>query len=71
MTLASVPGKTFVGSLDYIYPYADSKTPTTKVRMVFDNTDQLLRPNLFADVEIKFDSQQRSVVIPAEAIVLW
>ncbi len=69
MTLTGVPGKTFLGSVDYIYPYANSKTPATKVRMVFDNIDQRLRPNMFADVRIEADSQQRSVVIPAEAIV--
>ncbi|MEH6909516.1 MAG: efflux RND transporter periplasmic adaptor subunit [Oceanicoccus sp.] len=69
MSLESVPGRTFIGSLDYIYPYANAETPTTKVRMVFDNTDQSLRPNMFADVRIKSDGQQQSVVIPAEAIV--
>ena len=69
MTLTSLPGKDFVGSLDYIYPYSNAKTPTTKVRMVFDNADRLLRPNMFADVRIDADSQQHAVVIPAEAVI--
>jgi len=69
MTLASVPGQIFRGSLEYIYPYAESKTRTTKVRMVFENSDQLLRPNMFADVQIKSDTQRNVVVIPSEAIV--
>lgn len=69
MTLASVPGKTFRGTLDHIYPYAEARTRTTKVRMVFDNADQLLRPDMFADVRIFSDRQEDAVVIPSEAVV--
>jgi Cu(I)/Ag(I) efflux system membrane fusion protein len=69
MTLASVPGKTFEGSLAYIYPYAESKTRTTKVRLVFDNRELLLRPNMFAEVSIQSDTLENTVVIPAEAVI--
>jgi membrane fusion protein, copper/silver efflux system len=69
MTLESVPGKTFKGSLAYIYPYAESKTRTTKVRLVFDNDELLLRPDMFAQVSIQSDVQENVVVIPAEAVV--
>ena len=69
MTLASVPGKTFRGTLDYIYPYAEAKTRTTKVRLVFQNVDRLLRPNMFADIMISADRQEDSIVIPAEAVI--
>lgn len=69
MTLASVPGKTFRGSLSYIYPYAEAKTRTTKVRLVFDNREQLLRPDMFAQVSIKSNTVDNAVVIPAEAII--
>ena len=69
MTLASVPGKTFKGSLAYIYPYAESKTRTTKVRLVFDNRERLLRPDMFAEVSIQSGRLNNSVVIPAEAVI--
>ncbi len=69
MTLASVPGKTFKGSLAFIYPYAESKTRTTKVRLVFDNSELLLRPDMFAQVSIQSDIHNDAVVIPAEAVV--
>lgn len=69
MTLASVPGKIFKGSVEYIYPYAEQKTRTTKVRMVFDNPELLLRPDMFADIVIASDRQEHAVVIPTEAIV--
>lgn len=69
MRLASVPGKTFTGALAYIYPYAESKTRTTKVRLVFDNRDLLLRPDMFAEVSIQSDTLHDAVVVPAEAII--
>lgn len=69
LTLASVPGKTFKGTLNYIYPYAEAKTRTTKVRVVFDNVDRLLRPDMFAEVTIYTDTQENAIVIPAEAVV--
>jgi Cu(I)/Ag(I) efflux system membrane fusion protein len=69
MTLASVPGRTFKGTLSYIYPYAEAKTRTTQVRVVVDNKDLLLRPDMFAEVTIKSDVQKNAVVIPSEAII--
>jgi len=69
MQLAGIPGKTFAGHLTYIYPYADAKTRTIKVRLVFDNPDLLLKPDMFAEVIIYADAQENSVVIPAEAVV--
>jgi Cu(I)/Ag(I) efflux system membrane fusion protein len=69
MTLASVPGRVFPGELAYIYPYAESKTRTTKIRLVFDNPDLLLRPEMFAEVTIHSDEKPDQIVIPAEAVV--
>jgi Cu(I)/Ag(I) efflux system membrane fusion protein len=69
MTLASVPGRIFKGALSYIYPYAQSQTRTTRVRLVFDNADLALRPDMLADVSIKADTQPDAIVIPSEAVV--
>jgi len=69
MTLAAVPGKIFKGRLSYIYPYAESKTRTIKVRLVFDNKELLLKPEMFADVKIYAGTQTDVVVIPVEAVV--
>ena len=69
MTLAAVPGKTFKGHLSYIYPYAESKTRTIKVRLIFNNKELLLKPEMFADVKIYAGALTDVVVIPIEAIV--
>jgi Cu(I)/Ag(I) efflux system membrane fusion protein len=69
MSLASVPGKIFSGRLSYIYPYAESKTRTTKIRIIFDNPEQLLRPDMFTEVTIYSDVNKNSIVIPAQAVI--
>jgi Cu(I)/Ag(I) efflux system membrane fusion protein len=39
MTLDYLPGKTWQGKVDYIYPTLDAKTRTVKVRLRFKNED--------------------------------
>ena len=43
-----LPGKTLEGAVDYVYPELDPKTRTLRVRLRFDNADELLRPNMFS-----------------------
>jgi membrane fusion protein, copper/silver efflux system len=69
MSLTAVPGKTFTGHLSYIYPYAESRTRTIKVRLLFNNKELLLKPEMFADVKIYAGALTDVVVIPVEAIV--
>jgi len=69
MTLTGIPGKVFKGNLAYIYPYAEAKTRTIKVRLEFDNSDLLLKPDMFANVTIKTQQQHNAITLPSEAIV--
>lgn len=69
MQLAGIPGRIFKGHLAFIYPYAEEKTRTIKVRLAFDNAELLLKPELFAEVTIHAGKQQDAVVIPTEAVV--
>lgn len=69
MSLVGIPGRTFFGEIDYIYPYAESRTRSIKVRLTFDNPEQLLKPQMFAEVVIKSDKQVEAVVIPSEAVI--
>jgi Cu(I)/Ag(I) efflux system membrane fusion protein len=69
MKLAGIPGKVFTGRVGYIYPYAEAKTRTIKVRLEFDNPNQLLKPDMFADVTIHAQRVIDAIVIPTEAVV--
>ena len=69
MKLAAIPGKVFTGRVGYIYPYAEEKTRTIKVRLEFANTDLLLKPDMFADVTIHAQRTVDAIVIPSQAVV--
>ncbi len=68
VTLPFVPGQRFDGSIGYIHPRLDAKTRTVRVRVVLDNPDLMLRPGMYADVQIDVDLGER-LVIPQEAVV--
>ncbi len=69
MRLAGVPGRVFKGHLAFIYPYAEPKTRTIKVRLIFDNSELLLKPDMFAEITIHADKQVEAVTIPSEAVI--
>jgi Cu(I)/Ag(I) efflux system membrane fusion protein len=69
MTLAAIPGQIFRGRVAYIYPYAESKTRTVKVRIEFDNPDLALKPETFVEITLRASNQDDATVIPAEAVV--
>lgn len=69
MQLVGIPGKTFRGRVSHIYPYAESKTRTIKVRLHFKNPGMLLKPNMFANITIYASRKVEAVVIPSEAIM--
>ena len=69
MTLAALPGQVFKGRVAYIYPYAESKTRTVKVRIEFDNPDLMLKPEMFVNISVDASQQDLATVIPAEAVI--
>jgi len=64
-----VPGKTWHGSVDYVYPELDPQTRTLKVRIRFENAEQTLRPNMFARVTIFGEGTGPVVHVPREAVI--
>jgi len=68
MTLDYLPGREWVGKVDYIYPTLDVKTRTVKVRLRFDNQDLMLKPNMFAQVIIHAKGSE-ALLIPTEALI--
>ena len=69
MTLDYLPGKTWNGRVDYIYPTLDSKTRTIRIRLRFDNPRHELKPNMFAQVAVHSDRDEQFLVIPREALI--
>jgi Cu(I)/Ag(I) efflux system membrane fusion protein len=64
-----LPGRTFTGEVDYLYPTLDMERRTLRVRMVFENPDLDLRPGMFGDVRILSASEGRPLTVPASALI--
>jgi len=69
MTLDYLPGKTWQGKVDYVYPILDAKTRTVKVRLRFDNENGEFKPNMFAQIVIYTSSDESTLLIPKEALI--
>ncbi len=69
MTLDYMPGETFQGKIDYIYPYLKEATRTAKVRLRFANPGLKLKPEMFAQVKIESPVSHQAVVVPMEAVL--
>jgi len=69
VSLAFLPGRTWEGKVEYIYPSLDPKTRTLKARLRFDNTDEALKPNMYANVKIYGGPKEEVIVIPVEALI--
>jgi Cu(I)/Ag(I) efflux system membrane fusion protein len=69
VTLAFLPGRTWEGRVEYIYPSLDPKTRTLKARLRFPNPDEALKPNMYANVIIYGGPKDDVVVIPIEALI--
>jgi Cu(I)/Ag(I) efflux system membrane fusion protein len=66
--LASMPGETFTGRAVYIYPSLNPETRTAKVRFEIPNPHGKLKPEMYANVEIKV-SLGRKLAVPEGAII--
>ena len=69
MTLDYLPGKTWQGQVDYIYPTLDAKTRTVKVRLRFKNENGEFKPNMFAQIAIHTTTDESALLIPKEALI--
>ncbi|SDO89221.1 efflux RND transporter periplasmic adaptor subunit [Desulforhopalus singaporensis] len=69
MTLDYLPGREWRGAVDYVYPSLDPKTRTVRVRLRFDNGDNLLKPGMFAQVVISSPSSGKTLLVSKEAVI--
>jgi len=69
VSLSYIPGKTWRGKVEYIYPSLDPKTRTLKVRLRFDNPGEKLKPNMYANVKIFGGAKENTIVIPLEGLI--
>lgn len=68
ITLPYLSGKTFRGRVSNIAPQLDAATRTLKVRVEVPNPGLMLKPDMYANVELKID-YGRQLVVPQEAVM--
>ncbi len=64
------PEKKWIGKVDYIYPELNPKTHTLRVRLVFDNPALLIKPNMYANVNIIMTPLKDVLFVPKSAVIL-
>jgi membrane fusion protein, copper/silver efflux system len=74
--LRGIPGKTFSGEVEYVYPRLEASTRTVSARIAFENPKGELKPGMYADVSLEQAShdgqdgdQQKALLVPSEAII--
>jgi membrane fusion protein, copper/silver efflux system len=68
-TLPYLPNQVWQGTVDYVYPKLDLATHTLLVRLRFPNPDETLKPNMYADVSIKTQTQENVLTVPTMAVI--
>ncbi|MHC4100594.1 MAG: efflux RND transporter periplasmic adaptor subunit [Planctomycetota bacterium] len=69
MTLPYIPGQEFEGKVIYVYPYLDAQTRQVSVRLEFDNPTGLLKPGMYANVELRSTLAGERTLAPRTAIL--
>jgi len=69
VTFDYLPGKSYTGKISFIYPTLDTKTRTLKVRLDLPNKNGELKPGMFANVNIKTESNGIFPLVPEQAIL--
>ena len=68
MTVPASPGETFRGKVSYVYPHLDARTRTMKVRLEFPNPDLKLKPEMYANIDLRVPLG-RLLAVPDSAVL--
>ncbi|HNB07381.1 MAG TPA: efflux RND transporter periplasmic adaptor subunit [Thauera aminoaromatica] len=63
------PDKIFEGKVSYVYPTLNAETRTVPVRVELANPGQLLKPAMFAQVEVPVGGKGQVVTVPNSAVI--
>ena len=69
LTINAYPEKSFNGTIAYIYPTLKAETRTVPVRIELANPDGLLKPAMYASVELAVGARDKVVTVPVSAVI--
>jgi membrane fusion protein, copper/silver efflux system len=67
--LRGYPDRVFVGKVALIYPHMMAETRTARIRIELSNPDEVLRPDMYADVEIATGAEAPVVTVSSSAVI--
>jgi len=69
VTIDAYPGKVYGGRIAYVYPTLNAETRTVQVRIELANPGQLIKPGMFAQVELAVTGRNHVVSVPVSAVI--
>jgi Cu(I)/Ag(I) efflux system membrane fusion protein len=63
------PNRVFNGEIALIYPHMNAQTRTARIRIELPNPDELLRPDMYADVEIATGLASPVLTVSSSAVI--
>jgi Cu(I)/Ag(I) efflux system membrane fusion protein len=67
--LRAYPDRVFTGNVTLIYPHLMAETRTGRIRIELPNPDEVLRPDMYADVEIATGAETPVVTVSSSAVI--
>ncbi|MCX7165186.1 MAG: efflux RND transporter periplasmic adaptor subunit [Rhodocyclales bacterium] len=67
--ISAYPDRSFAGTIAYIYPTLKAETRTIPVRIELANPGGLLKPAMYASVELAVGASARVVTVPVSAVI--
>jgi RND family efflux transporter MFP subunit len=64
ITVRSYPDRSFIGSVKRISPILDPITRMADVEIMLNNSDHILKPGMYAEVEIIFGTLENVIAVP-------
>jgi membrane fusion protein, copper/silver efflux system len=63
------PNRIFTGAVALIYPHMNAQTRTARIRVELPNPEELLRPDMYADIEIATGMQEPVLTVSDSAVI--
>ncbi len=69
MQLAYEPGVRYTGRITYVYPYLETETREIAVRAEFHNPGYVLKPGMYATLQIDSSLKEDAILVPDSAVI--
>lgn len=69
LTINAYPERNFSGTIAYIYPTLKAETRTVPVRIELANPGGLLKPAMYASVELAVSARDKVIAVPVSAVI--